>query len=81
MKEATGDIERNGEQEDNLTNHTVRALAWKNLHVEATAARSSPHTILSGVDGQVSAGKLYEDLFMSSAEILRGDAFADGPVR
>lgn len=70
MKEATGDIERNDEQDDTLTNHTVCALTWKNLYVEATASRSSPHTILSGVDGLVSAGKHYEEIFMSSTETL-----------
>lgn len=70
MKEATGDIERNEEQDDTLMNSTVRTLTWKSLHVEATASRTSPHTILSGVDGLVSAGKYYEVLFMSSTESL-----------
>ena len=70
MKEVTGDVERNDEQDDTLTNHTVRTLAWKNLHVEATASRTSPHAILSGVDGLVSAGNHHEELFMSSTEIL-----------
>ena len=70
MKEAAGDIERNGEQEDTLTNHTVRALTWKTLHVETTASRSSPHTILSGIDGLVSAGKHYKTLLMSSNDIV-----------
>ncbi|KAL8793159.1 MAG: hypothetical protein Q9195_004271 [Heterodermia aff. obscurata] len=58
MKEATGDIERNEEQDDTFMNTTVRALTWKNLHVEATASRSSPLTILSEVDGLVSAGEM-----------------------
>ena len=70
MKEATGDIERNDQQEDTLTNDTVHALTWKNLHVEATASRNSPHTILSGVDGLVSAGTHYENLSVDSTEIL-----------
>ena len=70
MKEAAGDIERNDEQEDTLTNHTVRALTWKTLQVEATASRRSPHTILSGVDGLVSAGKHHGALLTSSTDVL-----------
>ena len=70
MKEATGDVERNDGEDDTLTNDTVRALAWKNLYVEATASRSSPHTILSSVDGLVLAGKHHEEIFVSSTEIL-----------
>ena len=51
------DIERDGKRDDYLVNHTVQNFTWSNLSADAQLGRSKTQTILSEVDGLVSAGK------------------------
>ena len=55
--EATVDIERDGKRNDYLVNHTVHNFTWRDLTADIRMGRNKTQTILSEVDGLVSAGK------------------------
>ena len=53
----TVDIEREGKQDDHLTNHAIQNFAWKNIHVNVATSRNISKEVLTEIDGLVSAGK------------------------
>ena len=56
-REAIVDVERHGKEDDYLVNHAVQSFTWSNLSADVQLGRGKTQTILSEVDGLVSAGK------------------------